>query len=113
MKILIQENSVKQEDLRNKLVEHFPNYKFKNFNKSAFIVARSETIGANIFLKKNRILIAGNFPTFGGRFLFLLSLILLGVLIPLIIYLIVFQSKFSKFEKEIGIVIQKEFGITK
>ena len=113
MKILINENSVNTVTLKSKLTENFPNYKFVDFRKNMFIASKSKSVGANVILKKNRILIIGNFPTMGGRILFALCIVLLGILIPLIIYLAVFQSKFSKFEKELGAVVQKEFGITK
>ncbi len=113
MKILIPENSVKIEDLKNKLVGEFPNYKFKDFRKNMIIASKSSAIGANIILKKDRIMIVGNFPTFGGRFLFILCIVLLGFVVPIIIYLSVFLSKFSKLEKELGAVVQKEFGISK
>ncbi len=113
MKILTNENSVTIENLKSKLVESFPNYKFVDSRKNMFIASKSNTTGANVILRKKRILIEGNFPTLGGRIIFALSVVLLGIFIPLIIYLAVFYSKFSKFEKELGAVVQKEFGITK
>lgn len=113
MKILINENYVTIETLKNKLSENFPNYKFKDFRKDIVIASKSKIIGANVILKKNRILVVGNFPTTGGRIVFALSIVLLGILIPLVIYLAFYHSKFSMFEKELGTVIQKEFGITK
>lgn len=113
MKILINENSVTIENLKSKLIESFPKYKFEDYKKNVIIASKSKTIGANIILKKNRILIEGNFPTSSGRIIFAFSIVLLGIIIPLVVYLIVFQSKFSKFEKELGAVVQKEFGVTK
>lgn len=111
MKIVIPENSVNIADLKSKMVGQFPNYKFKDFNKSIFIVSKSSSIGANVIVKKNRINIVGNFPTMGGRLLFALSIVLLGFLIPLIIYLAVFQTKFSKLEKELGAFVKQDLGI--
>jgi hypothetical protein len=111
MKINIKEGSVNLADLKGKMVGNFPNYKFQDFGKSMFIASKSNTLGANVVLRKNKIVIAGNFPTMGGRLLFTLCILLLGILIPLIIYLSVFQPKFSKFEKELGAFVQQEFGI--
>jgi len=113
MKVNIQENFVKLLDLKNKLIGNFSNYQFKDFGKSMFIASKSGTIGANVILKKNKIVIVGNFPTIGGRILFAFCIVLFGIIIPFVIYLAVFQSKFSKFEKELGAVVQKEFGINK
>lgn len=111
MRINIKENSVTLADLKSKMVGNFPAYKFKDFGKSMFIASKSSSIGANVVLRKNKIVIAGNFPTLGGRLIFVLGIFLLGVLIPLIVYLIAFLPKFSKFEKELGAFVQKEFGI--
>ncbi len=113
MKILIKENSVNIENLKSKLIETFPNYKFYDYRKNMFIASKSKTIGSNIILKKNRILVVGNFPTIANKLFFAFSIVLLGILIPLVVYLIFFHSKFSYFEKELGAIIQKEFGITK
>ncbi len=111
MKINIPEGSVNLADLKSKMAGNFPGYKFNDFGKSMFIASKSNTIGANVVLRKNKIVIAGNFPTMGGRLIFAISMILLGILIPLVIYLAVFHSKFSKFEKELGAFVQQEFGI--
>jgi hypothetical protein len=111
MKINIKEGSVNLADLKNKMVGNFPNYKFNDFGKSMFIASKSSSIGANVVVKKNKIVIAGNFPTMGGRMLFALCIVLLGFLLPLIIFLSVFQPKFSKFEKELGAFVQQEYGI--
>lgn len=111
MKVKINPGSVSLEELKSKLSAKFPEYKFKDFNRLMFIAQKSGSVGANVVLKKERIVIAGNFPTMGGRILFALCLVLLGILIPLVIYLIVFHSKFTKFEKELGAYIQQEYGI--
>lgn len=110
MKIVIPENSVTMADLKSKIAGNFPNYKVKDLNKSTFIVAKSSAIGVNVIVKKNRINIVGNFPTVGGRLLFILG-VLLSLLIALIIYLSVFLPKFSKLEKEIGAFIKQDMGI--
>jgi hypothetical protein len=76
-----------------------------------FLVARkSSTIGANIVIRKNKLNILGNFPTVGGSMLFMLTLILLGILIPLIIYFAAFHGKMKSLEKEIGGYLKEEYG---
>jgi hypothetical protein len=111
MKINIQEGSANLADLKAKMASKFPDYQFNDFGKSMFIASKSKTIGANVIVKKNKIMITGNFPTMGGRLLFALCIVLLGFLLPLIIFLSVFQPKFSKFEKELGAFVQQEYGI--
>ena len=112
MKINIPEGSVTMADLKSKVAGNFPNYKVKDFNKSIFIVAKTNAIAVNVIVKKNRINVVGNFPTMGGRLLFALSIVLLGFLLPLIIYLSVFLPKFSKLEKEVTGYIKQELNIT-
>ena len=57
-------------------------------------------------------MVAGNFPSGGAIFIFLLAGIFLGVLIPLIIYLAAFHSKMKKLEKEIEEYLKAEYILT-
>jgi hypothetical protein len=77
--------------------------------KVMLIAKKSSSVGANIIVRKSKILVGGNFPTMGGTFLFVIILVLLGFLIPLIIYFSVFHRKFKAMENEIGAYIQKEY----
>ncbi len=101
MKVNIKPDSVQFEELKSKLETNFPNYKFKVRTKNFLIGAKTGTIGAAILLKKDRIIVNGNFPSIGGQMLFMLCVVLLGFLIPIIIYFIAFHGKFKAFEKEI------------
>ncbi len=74
-------------------------------------VPESKTIGTNILLKKNKLLVAGNFPTPVGSMIFALSLFALGFLIPLVIFLIVFQPKMKKLENEIAAFLKEEYNL--
>ncbi len=110
MKIDITNGAVSYPELQQKLENRFPNYTFKMRGKQVLIGSQSSTVGANILIRKNRIIVAGNFPTMGGSMLFAVSLVLLGILIPLIIYFAAFHSGLKKFEKEIGGYLQEEYG---
>ncbi|MBN1183467.1 MAG: hypothetical protein JXB49_14350, partial [Bacteroidales bacterium] len=111
MKIVINPDSVTFDDLKSKLETKFSDCKFKVRAKNFLVAAKSSSIGCNILLRKNKIMVAGNFPTMGGTFLFMLSIILLGVLIPLIIYLAAFHKKMKALEKEIGAYLMETYGI--
>ncbi|MBI5539205.1 MAG: hypothetical protein HY951_04050 [Bacteroidia bacterium] len=113
MKIHTQNINIKLEDIKNVLNAKFPDYKVNHFGSIDLTILKTSNIGANIFLKSNKIEVDGYFPTKGKRIAFVLSVVLLGFVIPIIFYLIFFQRKFSKFEKEVAVIIQKEFGITK
>ena len=53
-------------------------------------------------------MIGAAFPTMGGQMLFVFSFLLLGILIPFIVYLAAFQPKQTAVEKEIGEFIKRE-----
>ena len=110
MKIKIQPNSVNWEEVKLKLEGRFPEYKVKTRTKAFLIVAKSSSIGANVLVKKNSIMVAGNFPTIGGTLLFVMSILLLGVLIPLIVYFAAFHSKMRKLEKEVAEYLSQEYS---
>jgi len=111
MRFKIEPNSIEFEDLKSKLESKFPDYKFKVRQKNFLVAAKSSTIGANILLRKNKLLVVGNLPSMGASMIFVLAIFLLGVLIPLIIYLIAFQSKMKKLEKEISAFLAEEYNL--
>ena len=111
MNINIDPNSVNYPELTEKLIARFPDYEFKMRGKGLLIAKKSSAVGANIIVRKKKIIVGGNFPTMGGTFLFVMTLVLLGFLIPLIIYFSVFHRKFKAIEKEIGTYIQEEYQI--
>lgn len=113
MKFKIEPNSIDFDDMKSKLEAKFPDYKFKVRQKNFLVAAKTGAIGTNILLRNKRLIVVGNFPTIGGTMLFMLTIILLGVIIPLIIYLIAFQSKMKKLEKEIAAYLAEEYNLNK
>jgi len=107
MKIDIQPGAITFEDLQAKLEQKFPNYEFKVRSKNFLVAAKSKSIGTNILLRKKKIQVVGNFPTMGGQMLFVLCILLLGFLIPLIVYFAAFHGKMKSLEKEVGAYIQE------
>lgn len=113
MKILIPENQVTFEQLKADVESQFPQYTFKVKSKNFLVARKNGSTGANILLKKSKLLVNGTFPTMGGMMLFMLCIILLGVLIPLIVYLIVFQKNQKTLETELGYYLQQKYGLQK
>tara|TARA_R110002096_G_scaffold127069_1_gene274563 strand:- start:297 stop:641 length:345 start_codon:yes stop_codon:yes gene_type:complete len=111
MRFNISPNSVSYDQLKSDLQEKFPEYSFAMRGKQFLVAKKSSTVGANIVIRKNKLMVAGNFPTVGGTVVFILCLFLLGFLIPLIIYLVAFHSKMKKLEKEIGAYLQEKYGV--
>ncbi len=110
MKFDITPGSVAYPEMTEKLQAQFPDYTFKMRGKQFLVAAKTSSIGANIVIRKKRIQVAGNFPTIGGTLLFVLCIILLGVLIPIIIYFAAFHKKMKALETEIGAFLEQEYA---
>lgn len=111
MKFKISPNTTNYEELKQKLQTKFPNYEFNMRGKQYLVCKKSSTVGCNIVLRKNKMMIAGNFPGMGGQMLFIFSLIFLGILIPLIIYFAAFHGKMKELEKEVGGYLASEYEV--
>ena len=112
MKLDIQENSISIEDLKSKLAEKFPQYKISLRNKMLINVAKTNTIGCVVMVHKKKLIINGNFPTMGASIAFSVFLVLLGILIPLIIYFAVFHKKMKAVEKEVLDFVKQEYNLS-
>ncbi len=110
MKINIKPDSVKWEDVKEKLQAQFPAYTVKQRSKGFLIVAKSGSIGANVLVRKKNIMVAGNFPTMAGSMVFMLSIVFLGVLLPLIVYFAAFHSKMKALENEVGAWLKEAYA---
>jgi len=110
MKISITPGSVTSEDLQSKLETKFPQYPFSKRGHFS-ILKKTNTVGTKILINKNKLLVFGDFPTQKGTIIFIVLVVLLGFLIPLIVYLLAFHPKMKKFEKEIGGFLIEEYGL--
>jgi hypothetical protein len=111
MKFNITPNSVEYAEIEEKLKAKFPDYEYSMRGKQYLVCKKSGTIGANVVIRKNKVMVAGNFPSMGGQMLFILCVVLLGFLIPLIVYFAAFHSKMKALEKEIGAYLQEEYEV--
>jgi hypothetical protein len=98
------------EAIKTALSEKFPEYDLKMQGKSQLIVKKSASCAVVILIRSNKVIVNGNFPSVGTRLIFTLSMLFLGILIPLIIYLVTFHKKFKVMEKEIVTFLEPEFG---
>ena len=110
MKIAITPGSVSYPELEEKLSQQFPAYEFNMRGKQFLVGKKTSTVGTNIVIRKNKLQVVGNFPTVGGAILFSLCLVLLGILIPLIVYFSVFHKKMKAMEAEIGDYLKTEYS---
>ena len=111
MRFNIERDSIKYDELQEKLQAKFPDYTFKMRGKQFLVASKSNTVGANIMVRKGKMTVAGNFPTMGGSVVFALTLVLLGILIPIIIYFAAFHSKMKALENEIGAYLKEEYEL--
>jgi len=109
MKITTKEQ-ITTERLKEKLTAQFPAYEVKNRTKSILVVKKSGSAAAIVLVGNGRVSVNEGFATMGGQLLFTFSLILLGILIPLIVYFIAFFPKQKAVRNEVGEFIKKEYG---
>ncbi len=111
MKLNIQENSINLEELKKTLTNHFSDkYTVKMKGKYVIAVAKTKIIGANIMPTKDKIIIAGGFPSLAIQIIFTLSFIALGILIPVILYWFLLHKKMKEIETEVANFIKKEYS---
>lgn len=109
MKIKIKENSINAESLKQELSEKFGDkYKISNRGPKMLVVGQTNIIGATILVQKKGLIVNGNFATMGAQMIFVLVLLLLGFLIPLIIYFAAFHGKMKAVEKEVADFIKEK-----
>ncbi len=87
------------------LQQAFPQYEVGP-RQSFLVVAKSGWVGANVVVRKNKVLVVGNFGSMGLQIAFVLAVVLLGFLIPLVLYLVFVFGKQRAVEKEVGAVVQ-------
>ena len=111
MILKIKENSMEIAALKRALSEEFgETYKISNRGKAVIVLAKNKTIGATVTVLKNKIVVVGTFPKLWMSIVYMLSLIALGVLIPLAIYFIVYHKKMKTIEKEVATFIKEAYA---
>ena len=108
MKVLIQ-NQVSIDQVRGKIAEHFPNYTISMRNSKIIVVKKSGTAAALVMVRNGKITINEGFPSMGGQPLFTFCILLLGFLIPLIVYYAAFFPAQKAVRNEIGAFVQAAF----
>jgi VIT1/CCC1 family predicted Fe2+/Mn2+ transporter len=110
MKIKIKENVLTRDELKRELSEKFDNkYNLYYRGKYMIVVAKTKILGCTVMIHKNNIHVNGNFSTMKAQIIFTLLVVLLGVIIPLIVYFIVFHKKMKVVEKEVGQFIKENY----
>jgi len=104
-------NDFTLDELKSKIEKDFPDYKTSFRGKNILVVKKNGTTAALVLGGKNGTArVNEGFPTMGGQMIFTFSLILLGILIPLIIYFTVFFPAQKSLRNEIADYIKKNYG---
>ena len=111
MKIAIKENAIEPNELKEALAKHFEGkFNVSSRNAKMVVVAQDKTIGTTILVRKNSLIVNGNFATVGSQMVFTLVFILLGILIPIVIYFAVYHKKMKAVEKEVSDFITDNYS---
>ena len=98
-------------ELMPKLQERFPEYQFSFRGPKVIVIGRGKIAGALIVGEKKKFVrINEGFPTMGGQLLFLFSILMLGVLIPFVVYLAAMKPKQVKLRNNVADYIRMEYG---
>lgn len=110
MKLKIKDNSIAIEDIYNSLTDEFKNkYNISYKGKYKIVIAADKVIGCTIIFTKDSMYINGSFTTITYQIIFLVLFIILGFLIPILIYFFVFHKKMKLIENEIVQFIQNKY----
>ena len=83
-----------------------PGYKLYMRGGKIIVAEKSAAVGATLFFRKDKVIVNGNFPNMGVQMLFILAVVLLGFLIPLIIYFVTVYKSQKASEQEVGAALQ-------
>ena len=97
---------VTAEQLQQALSQSLPQYTYTMRTKSILVVAKSAGVGANVVVGKKAINVVGTFPNMGAMMAFAMCVVLLGFLLPLIVYMIAWYPRQKAVEKEVGATLQ-------
>lgn len=110
MKVPVKQQ-VSLEELKTKIESKFPAYTCSWRGKSILIVKKTGTAAAMVLSGKQKVTVNEGFPTMGGQLLFVLSFLLLGILIPMIVYFAAFAPAQKAVRNEIAEFVKQEYGM--
>lgn len=98
------------EQVRNSIASEFPQYQLSMRNSSILVVKKSATAAAIVIVRKNKIVVNEAFATMGGQMIFAFSLILFGIIIPMLVYFMAFLPRQKAVTREIAGYLTTEYG---
>ena len=81
-----------------------PGYKFSMRGGKVLVCEKTAAVGATVFFRKKVLVVNGNFPNMGLQLVFVLSVVFLGILIPLLIFFLTVYKSQKASEQEVGAI---------
>ncbi len=79
---------------------------YKVYPRQSFLVVeKTGLVGANVVVRKNKVIVVASFPNMGLQIGFMLAVLFLGILIPLLLYFVLLYGKQKAVEKEVGAIV--------
>lgn len=103
------------EDLKSILERDHPGIKCTWRGKKVLIVSEpavSKSAAAQVMAGKKKATIVEAFSTMGGQMAFVFSILLLGILIPFMVYLIAYKPKQKAICNKVADVVRANYGVT-
>jgi len=91
------------------IAQKFPQYTLSMRNPKILVVKKEGTSATMLSIQKGKITVIETFPTMGGQMLFIMIMILLGILIPYIVYMIAFQPGQKAVTKEVAAFVGSQY----
>ena len=98
------------DQVRESVTQQFPQYQVSMRTPAIMVVKKSGAAAALVVVRKNKIIVNEGFASMGGQLVFTLSMLLLGILIPLIIYFTTFYPKQKAVVREVAGHLTTQFG---
>ena len=109
MKVIINQ-PLTIDQVRASIAQEFPHFTLSMRTSTLLVVKKSSTAAALVMVRKNKIVVNEAFPSMGAQMLFTFSLILYGILIPLIIYFTAFLPRQKAVTREVAGHLTTQFG---
>ncbi len=101
-------SNLTMDDLVSYFASDFPDYKIIKQDKSLLKLKKLKYTNVTIRRKKNAFKVDVFFSGFFQKFLFYSAIFLMGLILPLIVYLFTFHRSFNKTRREIKAYIESK-----
>lgn len=101
MKIHIKKENFDFEELKYHLANSFPKYKFWELPKNQILIEKNKVVGCYIIPSKNKMQLICGFSDIRINLLAVILTILGGIIVPIILYYLIFYGMHKKFELKI------------